>query len=711
MAARLELLKEQFFDDDGNVLSGGKLYTYIVGTTTEKATYTTVAGDVEQANPVVLDSDGRIPSDLYGVGAYKIVIKTSADVEIDTIPTVSGINSTSFTTMTDYSGDFDAAITAISSTPTTLYVDIASTMSEGVTVPSTCTVILEKGGSIDMAGSALTFNGPLIMHGGTITNDDVLTINGPFVDPGPVQLFTSTGTMTFGNGAVHTIYPQWWGGASINDGSTDATTSIRNAITVLETLGGGILRLVAGTYKVYIQASAEDILTINGNNITILGDGIGATKLDCYGIEAGSPDSVETGDAIFINGGDNAGATRKNILIKDLEIDGNATYTGDYSDFDSDKKGINIEADKYHDDIRIENVKIHDFNGELVYGGGIYIGSVYLINSILYNTNGGAYTVSGQNFVTGNEIYNVGSSCIEDIYVQLASIYRNNYLHDAALTIASFAPDATTSSEPYGPLIFENNVLEGGTKDGIYGADLKNAFIRNNIIIDSGVTTNYAGIRIYHTRSGEPAGRLENIHIENNKIIAHTQSLYRGFVMDAGTTNDAQGVFVKNNDVLLTKYGADNSKTIAQGFEISGDYNTSCIFENNRSEGSTYMFTDEQALGEELLTTTDATVVAQVRPYRNGFYAIDVHYRVVTDTTNVTINASWYDDAGTSLNEDMVASAGKAVGSYRVASFVVWAGGDSESEYVKVTATAGTANQVYVSANIRPVGLRGQNNN
>ena len=73
----------QFFDNNGNPLSGGKLYTYAAGTTTPLATYTTVVGDVAHTNPIILDSAGRVPSGqiwLTDLASYKVTIKTSADV-------------------------------------------------------------------------------------------------------------------------------------------------------------------------------------------------------------------------------------------------------------------------------------------------------------------------------------------------------------------------------------------------------------------------------------------------------------------------------------------------------------------------------------------------------------------------------------------------------------------------------------------------------
>jgi hypothetical protein len=69
----------QFFDDNGNPLSGGRLYTYDAGGTTPKATYTDAAGSTANANPVVLDAAGRATVFLDGA-TYRFDLKTSGDV-------------------------------------------------------------------------------------------------------------------------------------------------------------------------------------------------------------------------------------------------------------------------------------------------------------------------------------------------------------------------------------------------------------------------------------------------------------------------------------------------------------------------------------------------------------------------------------------------------------------------------------------------------
>lgn len=80
--------KVQFFDGNGDPLSGGLIYTYEPGTSTPKATYSDSDGTVANTNPVELDSTGKWP--IYLDGSYKIVVKTSAGVTVDTVDNFTG---------------------------------------------------------------------------------------------------------------------------------------------------------------------------------------------------------------------------------------------------------------------------------------------------------------------------------------------------------------------------------------------------------------------------------------------------------------------------------------------------------------------------------------------------------------------------------------------------------------------------------------------
>jgi hypothetical protein len=84
----------QFFDNSGNILSGGKIYTYAAGTTTPQTTYTSSSGSTAHTNPIILDSAGRVPGGeiwLTDSLSYKFTIQNSTNVLIVTLDNIYGI--------------------------------------------------------------------------------------------------------------------------------------------------------------------------------------------------------------------------------------------------------------------------------------------------------------------------------------------------------------------------------------------------------------------------------------------------------------------------------------------------------------------------------------------------------------------------------------------------------------------------------------------
>ena len=82
----------QVFDDNSVALSGGKVYTYDVGTTNDKTTYSDRAMTSANANPVILDTRGE--ADIYCSGLVKLVITTSAGAAVITQDNFSGRDDT-----------------------------------------------------------------------------------------------------------------------------------------------------------------------------------------------------------------------------------------------------------------------------------------------------------------------------------------------------------------------------------------------------------------------------------------------------------------------------------------------------------------------------------------------------------------------------------------------------------------------------------------
>jgi hypothetical protein len=103
MAVNLSALAgagQQFFDNNGNPLSGGKLWSYQAGTTTPQTTYTTASGNVAHTNPIILDSAGRVATGQIWLtlgSNYKFTLMTSTNATLATWDNITGINGTGIT--------------------------------------------------------------------------------------------------------------------------------------------------------------------------------------------------------------------------------------------------------------------------------------------------------------------------------------------------------------------------------------------------------------------------------------------------------------------------------------------------------------------------------------------------------------------------------------------------------------------------------------
>ncbi len=82
----------QAFDGSGAPLSGGKVKTYVAGSSTPKITWQDGGKDSANANPVILNSYGM--AKIFGEGLYKIELYDSSDNLIDTIDYVLALQTT-----------------------------------------------------------------------------------------------------------------------------------------------------------------------------------------------------------------------------------------------------------------------------------------------------------------------------------------------------------------------------------------------------------------------------------------------------------------------------------------------------------------------------------------------------------------------------------------------------------------------------------------
>jgi hypothetical protein len=168
---------------------------------------------------------------------------------------------------------------------------------------------------------------------------------------------------------------------------TDATTreanraAIANAIATVGAAGGGVVLLPAGHFYIQQQNITTDTaaIVIDRDNITLRGQGIGKTVLHSRSAWQVVNSQVIRGHGISIIGTQNAQAPRKNVLIEQLELDGGASWTGNYGwpantttgdGWDITHKGILLSVDACGDDLTVRDVYVHSYRGEVLYTGG-----------------------------------------------------------------------------------------------------------------------------------------------------------------------------------------------------------------------------------------------------------------------------------------------------------------------------------------------------
>lgn len=96
MAHLMPPLRQVFYDSNGERLALGKVYFYAAGTTTPLATYQDKGELSANANPVILDANGEADIWLQDL-AYKVTVRTAADVLVKTVDNVRHINLESIT--------------------------------------------------------------------------------------------------------------------------------------------------------------------------------------------------------------------------------------------------------------------------------------------------------------------------------------------------------------------------------------------------------------------------------------------------------------------------------------------------------------------------------------------------------------------------------------------------------------------------------------
>lgn len=299
----------QFFDDNGDPLSGGKIFTYAAGTTTPKATYTDYTGNTAHANPIILDAAGRPPSEVwltYG-DAYKFILKDSLDTLVGTFDNIDGIPPININLVRLYgstSGYIDLVAPAVAGTNTVTFPAATGTVALTNSPTFTGTTAVDTLTASGNIAGAKTISGRLLSATQTVSIDQYLYMGGTGQAKLPVGstgqragAFSGVGqisgtTLTITNVTSGALYI----GATITGTGVTAGTRVTDFLTG----SGGI-----GTYTVSASqtvaagtsiADAPAIGMIRYNSTTSAFEGYGASGW--AGIGGGATGAG--GDEVFI---------------------------------------------------------------------------------------------------------------------------------------------------------------------------------------------------------------------------------------------------------------------------------------------------------------------------------------------------------------------------------------------------------------------------
>jgi len=451
-------------DGNGNPIRGGKLYTYSVGTSNNKATYSDYALTVAHANPVVLNSDGQAL--IYLSGSYRMNLTTSADGQVPGWPVdnIIGDISTDLIFLKEHiatglhfapdarsytGGTFAAAVTAIGATETTLVISQSQAVTANVTIPSTLTLRFREGGKLN------------------ISNGVVVTLNGPVEAP-MAQIFTGAGTVVFNRNAKE-LSPQWWG--ALGDNSADDTAEFTAAKAAF--VAGGTLRLPNGIYRLSNWVFGTSGVIVQGAGA---GDAAAdsATVLRAVAGLAGTDYVVK----IPLSVNDAGAVTMYRAALRDLMIDGNAIT-----------RGVLFHGT----DCRLENVSIRNcanyavFSDETVVdsfdGGGIFHCRIY----------GSSSRLGGLSLTVADSYFN-GAGTATAVFVKIAgrmNIVRTTFesWNHPVIDIQPAAGKVATMLTIEGNRILSNQGSGTVINAVASGSGIRGLIIKRNTFHGGGATT------------------------------------------------------------------------------------------------------------------------------------------------------------------------------------------------------------------------------
>jgi hypothetical protein len=405
----------QFLDNSGNVLTGGKIFTYAAGTTTNQATYTSSLGNTPLPNPIILNAAGRVPTGeiwLTDGLIYKFVLTDSNDVLIATYDNITGINS-NFVAFTNEQE--------------------IQTATAGQTVFNLTTITYQTGtNSLSVFVDGVNQYGPGAQYAYLETNSNTVTfVNGLHV--GAQVKFTTSALTTSNatNASVVAYDPPFTGAVSTNvedklaqtvsvydfgavgDGVHDDTNAFKAALDYVKTLPWGRpIVLDEGPFLI------TDTLVLDSARQAFLGN----KTVIIFTPSTGNKDCIYVGNPA--NPGPPLGDWLYNCVIKDVEIRSTTGFNG--------LVGIHTQATS---NMILEDINLYGFYGTNCKGLFIEGAEMHKAKRIQIFASYPIY-ITRCDFATLSDTYLVATATTPCVFVETAV---DNFLMDGNNVWAIFS--------------------------------------------------------------------------------------------------------------------------------------------------------------------------------------------------------------------------------------------------------------------------------
>lgn len=597
----------QFLDDNGNPLSGGKIYTYAAGTSTPQTTYTSRTGLTANTNPIILDAAGRTPEQIWSTEGllYKYVVKNSNDVLIRSWDNIGG-----------------------SVVASDLAQDLANT-------------------SNNAKGDAL-IGFKQSNSGGFATNAVARTVNAKLQEIVSVKDFGAVG-----------------------DGVADDFLAINRAAAYISSIGGGTVFYPAGTYRITRSIRLDDFNvetnTYSGNvrrNVVHQGAGRDSTIIKTDGFYACAFTSFP--EPWIQNGSISPSPIPGNVLcsnvvIKDMTIDGNKGVVGDGGttyglNYQTSPEAVNGWPNGYVGPSYWASDN-YQFGIHLYYGERLLVENVHIKSWWYAGVLGFA---AARMEIHNNFIENCGEiATVLGYYPALEFDQRTNIVSatDNIIQLCGngvFSGTGSGATSPCTDIEISNNIFYGiSPGNGIYARDFQSRWVVADNVFDS---IGNQGIVFTNEQPGWPATQLpKNISITGNVI--NEFNLLNG-VGSAAIAVVGHQIVIANNTITQTNSGVTNPtfaiRTVDTVVTVSANERKGMIVTGNMVSGK---FPNSTAGLGIFYIDSENTLVANNQIMSNGSAAQTAITLLNANTvvkgnnilgTYVQSNRAIYDDSGSS---------------------------------------------------------------